>query len=300
MSDEIGSLADAEALLTQAIEADNAPVAPAPEPVVEAPAEPQVTPDQPTNTAPDLFADASIDLTNLSPAEELRIRQMQAHFTRKTQELAESQKSSAEAVAFVNALQNDPQYAMQVHQELSTALQQAGLTPAQANQAAAQQIQAETQTVPFEDDEGFGEEDYWQNEQPAPRVPPEIQQQLQELQAWKEEQTNAAQLREYTAQLDAEMQSIRSENPTYSDDDVDAVYARAFAFGGDLRAAQQAFEADRNRIITAYLQTKASVPTGQPVSSGPGATPTSFGPDLNKAHEAAMEHLRNLQAQGLA
>lgn len=301
MSDQIGSLGEAEALLQAAVEQDRNAAQPTPvpqEPAAPATPDPQVTPDQPQ--APDLFADADIDLTNLSPAEELRIRQMQAHFTRKTQEAAQARKEAEEAMGFVNALQNDPQYALQVHQELSQALQQAGLTPAQADQAAAQQMQTpEAQSQSFSDDDPFAEEDYWQNEEPQYRVPPELQQQIQELQAWRTQQEAEMQRQALMSQVQQQENEIRAENPNYTNDDIEAIYGHAFAFNGDLRQAQQAFEAEKNRILTAYLQQKASVPTGQPTSSGHAEAPPGFGPDLNAAHRAAMEHLARMEAEGL-
>lgn len=302
MSDQIGSIGDAEALLAAAMDADNAPKPVAPEPA--AVPEPQVTPDQPVapeaEQAPDLFADADIDLSNLSPAEELRIRQMQAHFTRKTQEVAESRREAAEAVAFVDALQNDPNFAAQIHQELATALESAGLTPAQASQAAANQIQAQTQEPAFEDPDPFSEDDYWQNErQPEYRVPPEIQQQLQALNEWKDSQTAEMERQKYANQIQSQENSIRAENPTYTDADMESIYERAFAYNGDLNAAHESLKTERNRIIMSYLQQKAQVPAGQPSGAVTGQTPVGFDGDLNAAHKAAMEHLRQMEAEGL-
>src|SRR5579864_4943829 len=63
---------------------------------------------------------------------EQREREMQADYTRKTQEVAAQRREAEQALEFVNALNSDPNFALQVTQTLSQALQQQGYSVQEA------------------------------------------------------------------------------------------------------------------------------------------------------------------------
>src|SRR4051812_32489640 len=68
-------------------------------------------------------ATPKIDLSQVDPqAQEYiqsREREMQADYTRKTQEAASARQEAEQALQFIEALNTDPNFALQVHQTLS-------------------------------------------------------------------------------------------------------------------------------------------------------------------------------------
>jgi len=99
---------------------------------------------------------------------------------------------------------------------------------------------------------------------------------------------------ETMAELEAMENTIRTTNPDYTDDDVEAIYSLAYATDGDLIAAQQQYHAIQQRMLSSYLKAK-TVPHGAtPAPAAPSSTPgRSFG-SLDDAHKAAMEAIRNI------
>jgi hypothetical protein len=104
-----------------------------------------VTPD----LAADTFDGGQFNPDTLAPELQPAWKQLQAAFTRKTQEIALERQQfegldpqvAREAVELYSALQ-DPSYLQQFHQELTVALQQThGLSPAQASAEAATQME---------------------------------------------------------------------------------------------------------------------------------------------------------------
>lgn len=96
---------------------------------------------------------------------------------------------------------------------------------------------------------------------------------------------------------------IRSTYPTYTDEDVDDIYALSAYFDGDLMRAQEAFEQAFTRRLGRYMGTKEAQPTQgvAPMGGAPaGAAPAELDYDplnLKDAHQAAMETLRLIESQ---
>jgi hypothetical protein len=237
--------ADVEAALSAAALADETPpVEQAPAPVVETPpagevADPAATAEQPEPVVPAEDSPSLFDGTAVNPDEliaqhpelEPFVKQLTATFTRKTQGVAE-QRKELEALGSVEDLQqaaqlyqrmSDPSNWPEIHARLTEALEEQGLTPAQASAEAARQMGAE---------------------QPSPgELPddPELQPFVKELQAQRAE---LAQLR---AERNAEVQqaaaererqsminelqaaetAIRQANDNYEQQDIDMVYKLA-------------------------------------------------------------------------
>jgi hypothetical protein len=88
--------------------------------------------------------------------------------------------------------------------------------------------------------------------------------------------------------------TIRTTNPDYSDDDMEAIYSLAYSTDGDLLAAQQAYHQIQQRMLGSYLQSK-TVPHGAtPAPSAPSSVPNRGFNNLDDAHKAAMEAIRNI------
>lgn len=223
-------------------------------------------------------------------------KSMQRDYTRKTQELAEQRKAfeqiedpvaAAEALQFVQAIQTDPNYAMQVHAALTQELQQAGLSPFEAAQAATDQMQGAVDDSQLWNDAGdeFGV------------VPPEIAQELSELKQWRQQMEEQQLQQQWENELSRQTNAIQQQHPEYGESDLEAIYQLAWATQGDLFKAQEAYENIVSQRLQGYLNQKSQVPSGTPVSSGAGAQePQSFS-TLDEAHsggakEAFLRYLR--------
>lgn len=295
-------LKEAEAALAAAVEADNPPKGAA-EPA------PPATPDPPQDEAPPA-AEAQTDqealtlqalLTSVpdeyrSTVEQYvtgRDRAMQGDYTRKTQELADQRKAVEADLAFLESIRTDGQAALEFHAELTAALVEAGLTPAQAAAAADQAV------------------DEAQSEDPAPDYADDpdgallakvnaLQARLDERDASAAAEAEAAAVQAFEARLATEEAQIRQQNPTYTQQHIDAIYDIGFSprFNGDLLKAQEAFEVLRNSVIEDYANRKLEEAErgGEPSAGGSAVTPIKFD-TVEEAHEAAVEKLRNALAQ---
>lgn len=224
-----------------------------------------------------------IDLNSLDPNVrsylEGREREMQADYTRKTQEVAAQRKEAEQALEFINALNTDPQFAYQVHQTLTDALQQQGFSFEQAQQIANQQT-------------GLGEDDLF--------VDPYMQK-IQELEDWKSQQEQRIREAEAAARIESSIAAIRTENPNYKDDDIRDILTMAFAYGGDVLQAANAYKTVTQRIVEGYVGQKESVPASlnQPSSTGHAEIPPEGFKNLNdpRLEEAAKRMLAESGAQ---
>jgi hypothetical protein len=193
-----------------------------------------------------------------------------------------------QAYEFVQNLGSDPQFAMQVHQELSAALEQAGMSPAAASREATRQIE-ETTT----EGERYDLSEYEDN----PFV-----QELNELKQWRASQEAQAAERARTEALDRQIREIeedvaklRRDNPNIDDDDMDVIYKIATSTGGDVFAAKEYFDGVRDRLVTDYVAKKKSAPRS---AGGSGGAPHSEAPveitGIDQAHLLAVERARHL------
>ena len=119
----------------------------------------------------------------------------------------------------------------------------------------------------------------------------------QRLQAEREEQ---AVLQAY-GEIQRQENIIRTDNPQYTDQDVDAIYELASYYDGDLLQAQQSYEGQFARRLAAYLARKEAAPTPAVPTGLPQAVQQpelGYDPlDPKQAHEAALATLRLIESQ---
>jgi hypothetical protein len=211
-------------------------------------------------------------------------RSMQGDYTRKTQEIAELRRNyeafsetgvdpndAVEAVHLWQRMYNDPEFAMQVTQGLQNRLEEMGY--AQQNQI---------QDSPIVNNESYE------------GVPPALMAELEEMRAFRQEMMEHQSRNELVSELEAVETTIRTTNPQYTDDDMEAIYSLAYATQGDLMAAQEQYAAIQQRLLGNYLQAK-TVPHGAtPAPSVPSSIPPKEFSSVDEAHKAALERLRNI------
>lgn len=210
-------------------------------------------------------------------------RSMQGDYTRKTQEIAELRRQyetlsesgvdpndAVEAVHLWQRMYNDPEFATQIAQGLQNRLEEMGYAQTQQPE--------ETQNT-NNSYEG---------------LPPQLARELEEMRSFREEMVQHQAQQEMIAELEAIENTIRTTNPQYSDEDIESIYNLAYAHNGDLMAAQEQYAAIQQRMLGSYLQSK-SVPHGAtPAPTAPSTVPNREFNNLDDAHKAAMEALRNI------
>jgi hypothetical protein len=210
-------------------------------------------------------------------------KSMQADYTRKTQEVAELRRSyesfsemgvdadtALQAVGFLQQLNSDPDFAKQI----AAQIQQNVGTP-----DVAQSRETDTPSI--------------DNKSDYDGLPPQLAMEIEEMRQFRENMMEQQAQQELLSELDTMEQTIRTTNPDYSDDDIEAIYSLAYATQGDLFAAQEQYHGIQQRLLGGYLQAK-SVPHGAtPAPSAPSSVPPKAFSNLDEAHKAAMERIRN-------
>lgn len=296
--------ANAAEALRAAIDQDAQPAA-SPEPVEAQPSEVEPGATAPESQgAEDSFTRADLNALMdgvTDPVARERIQRayesFQGDYTRKMQEVSPVRREIEafggidrvrQALEFVSNLQ-DPDNLVQFHSELSQYLQSQGMTKVEADAEASRQVQAQP--------DPYGDVDEYDDDPRDAALAREVQ----ELRAWREQMEHERQAEEMERELIRQENFIRSENPSYSDDDIKTVYQLSWAYGGNLLQAQEAYEAERQRILASYASAKGTAvpPAVAPPSAAPGGqVPPSFGSDFDAAHEYAKDRLRTLQAMG--
>ena len=258
-------------------------------------------------SAPESFT--SIDPSLLPPELSGTYKSMQADYQRKTQELA-SQRQQYEQLGPVDQIQaaqelyqaiQDPSNWQQLHQELTQAMQDQGLTPAQAAQAATQTLQDQAQTptgapdlAPFLADPELSPLAL-RLQQLESRLTDRDLVEQQQREDYLQEQQQMALIGEYQRQ---EM-AIRQSNPQYTDSDIDAIYEISSFHEGNLLQAQQRYDAMFQDRMSRYIAAKqgASNTPGLSSPAGSGVSSTA-GPILDPklAHQAGLAALRQIEA----
>lgn len=276
------------------------------------PTTPAATPEAPVTTpaaTPEAPAEedssfTDLDLSALPPELQGLAKSLQGDYTRKRQAEAALVKeytqfgTAAEIQAAVELQQaiQDPSSWTQLHTELTAAMREAGLTPAEAQAAATEALApeaAETALPPLDLSD--------------PELAP-LAQHVQALQARLDAQEAAvseerefARAEQEQMALVSEMQrqenAIRQTNPTYTDTDLDAVYELSSFYNGNLLQAQQRYEQVINDRFARYLEQKKSVPSGAGSPAANGAS-SETGPilDSEAAHKAGLAALREYEA----
>lgn len=237
-----------------------APVEPTPvTPEGNQPATPDAT-GLPAQEAPetDSFTDVTAALDAL-PDEaraivEHRLNQMQGDYTQKTQQIAGLRREAEQAIQFVQELETNPNFALQVHNEIAQALEQSGWTPQEASEEAARQVT----------EAASGSDGDFESDDP-------IVQELEELKTWRAEQESRQLQQEMENEFDRMDVAVRAANPNFSEQDMSHVYALSYATGGDLEAASEAYKQETERIVESYLAKKSAVTTPTVPSQGGSA-----------------------------
>lgn len=274
---------------------------------------PSGAPQAPTPAAPAAEESfTSIDPALLPPELAATYKSMQADYTRKQQALA-AERTQYEQYGPPDELQaarelyqaiQDPSNWEQLHAELTAAMQEQGLSPAQAAVAATQTLQEQSGAP------AAGAPDL-ASFLADPELAP-LAQHVQALQARLDEQENLAAEAHQAAQVEQEQMAlvgeyqrqemaIRQNNPSYTDGDIDAIYELSSFHNGNLLAAQQRYDAifqDRfSRYVDAKNGAAGTLGLGSP---SPASSDVSTGPilDANLAHKAGLAALAALEAAG--
>lgn len=263
----------------------------------------------------DLFEGEQInpdELIREHPELEPLVKQLQAAFTRKTQGLAEQRRQFEElgdvevvqqAVDLFHRIQ-DPANWQSLHADLTKAMTQMGLTPAEASAEAARQMEEAHDASATDPDLSELEKD--------PELAPlaaMIRKQQEQLDSF--EQTHRA--REQAAEAERMHQemlgnftrqenAIREMRTDYKDEDVDMVYEMSSFYNGNLLDSQARLEGYVQSRIERYIAEKS----GASEQAAPTATPTQAthaervdSPEtIRDVEEEAVEYLRNLQKAG--
>lgn len=287
-----------------------APVAPA------APVAPVAPPADPAAPAVEPEAPVFFNPDGLDPALLPGWQQLQAAFTQKTQALAEQRRAVeqfgdpetlADAVELYERI-SDPSNWSQLAQELSEAMQEAGMSPAAADALAAEEVQLQAQ----QPDPLAGLD--LSDPELAPLVQ-SLQAQAQRqaalearLEAFDLDQSSRAQFEEaereqqaHALRIQQQLVAIAQANPTYDQSDMEDIVKMAPFFNDDYFQAQAAYEAMAARRLARYYQgkqrslTPSVQPPGTPGDSTPAPAEEQTVADVGKEME---EHFRSLQAAG--
>ena len=209
-------------------------------------------------------------------------KSMQADYTRKTQEIAELRRNyesfseagvdadtALQAVGFLQALNEDPDFAM----EVARTIQQNAGTP---------DVSQTVESVTPSNVEGYES------------LPPALQQELAQMREFREEMLTMQAQQETIAELEAMEQTIKTTNPDYTDDDLEAIYNLAYSTDGDLIAAQEMYHGIQQRMLSSYLQSKQAPVGATPAPAAPSSVPGRSFNSLDDAHKAALEAIRNI------
>ena len=217
-------------------------------------------------------------------------KSMQADYTRKTQELADARKTysafsergvdpmdALETAEFYDRLNSDPAYAKQFADYINTRLEQLG-------------FESPSQVPDYSQANSFvnNSENY-----ADANVPNELVARLEQHEALLSEMMEERENMQFMDELTNQEHAILQLNPHYTDTDMEHIYALAYANDADLMSAESQYRSIQQSVLSQYLGSK-QVPTGmQPAPTGGHS---ELGPgfkNLDDAHKAAMERVRN-------
>lgn len=231
-------------------------------------------------------------LQHLDPSslpEELQpyYRSMQGDYTRSKQGLAERDRqyealeeyggveTATQALDWLASLQ-EPENALALHRELTTVLQEQGLTPAEANVEAARQV--EQIQDDYEDEIGGVE----------PSELTELKSQMDELRSYMAEQEEAQFLSRVAADMDRQEAEIRNANPEFDDDDMESIFNLGYSTGANLNEAAELYKGIETHILSRWIDKKGTLPTPGELPAGGAADQAAeiprdlYDPDLEK------------------
>jgi len=259
------------------------------------PAEPVAPVEQNTG----LFDGTPINPDELPAELQPLAKQLQAAFTQKTQEVAE-QRRQFEALGAIDDVQqaielasriNDPANWLQLHQELSQAMQQYGIAPVPPAPGV-EPVAPET-AAPALDLSGIEDPELAPFVQALQATQAELQQLKSERQ---QEQANAAaefQRQAFLGELQRQENAIRGAHPDWGDDKIEAVYEMSSFYGGNLAQAATRLESLLHAERELYLAQKS----GALQETGAIAPPRAAGAQTHRVNEP--ETIRDAEAEAL-
>jgi len=262
--------------LQRGVEADAQPEqAPESAPVGETPQNQStdvqpVEPVAPAQQNTDLFEGTSVNPDELPEELKPLAKQLQAAFTQKTQALAERSKqleslgdleAAQEAIEFANRIQ-DPANWVQLHAELTAAMQTYGMSPADASAAASEALgaaespAAQAPNLDEIDDPELA---------PLAQMLRDQQSQIEALKNEREEERQTAQAeyerQAFLGELQRQENAIRGSHPDWDDEKILTVYQMSSFFNGNLTQAAERLEGILASERALYLANKESVTT---------------------------------------
>lgn len=235
-------------------------------------------------------------------------KSMQADYTRKTQSLAERARQfeqygdlDIETAAGLMQRVSTPEGLQAFTAEATQWLRDQGYTAAEAAQAVSD-VTSTPADDPFAGLDALVADD--PDLAPLAQAVKALQAQVAEVGQSQQSAFEAERQKTETMQVLGELQRmenfIRTENPQYSDSDVENIYELAAYYDGNLIEAQQRYEAMFTDRLGRYMQAKGT-PAGAQAVGTPGGPPvidTEFNPlDPKQAHEAALEMLRRIESE---
>lgn len=270
----------------------------------------QVQPDQsvaPTEQNTDLFSGTQINPDELPDELKPLARQLQAAFTQKTQTLAEERRQ-IEALGDPEVVQQavdlysritDPTNWVQLHRELTEAMQQYGMTPAEAQATADEVVTAAAQTpipnLDEIDDPELAPLAKMLKAHQAELDRLKSSQQTIEQDRQQEEANRAAeyQRQAFLGELQRQENAIRAAHPDWSDEKIEAAYELSSFYGGNLAQGAARLEALLSQERELYLTQKASA------LNETGTHPAPRGAGLQSTRIEQPETIRDAEAGAL-
>jgi hypothetical protein len=220
---------------------------------------------------PEVPASKSIDISGLPEEAQVfiraREREMQADYTRKTQEVAAQRAEAEQAMQFIQALNSDPQFAGEVLSHLQGQLAAAGYQ--------------------FEASDEYEVDEWGQQVEPDPYA-----EEIADLKQWRAQMEDQWVEANLSASLDRQLSVIQAQHPDWGDSDMQAIIDLGFATQGDLMAAAEQYQAVQDQILARYLQGKSSVNTPSPLPSAPANQVPQQPRSEEELRSAAMEIIR--------
>lgn len=316
MSEHADEVTQAEQAFLDSLpdEADQGNTPAQPDAAAEAASEGEGTTEAPSDPLeiPDSFTSQDVRgmLESIQDPEARRVaeaayKNLQADYTRSKQQLSEQasqfeglddlEKARA-AVEFYDGIQNDPEFALEVHGYLSKVFEDLGMTPGEAAEAAQEQMTQPSEVAATQP--SFDED---------PDAALKARQDALEarLNRWEEQEQERLQQQredELAAELLRQEMALRQSHDDLTEKDLDRIYDLAAARGGNLLEAHQQYMDWQQDTISRYMESKQKdVPPPEPTPATTSVAPEvprlpDGTPDLEAVHRIAVQRLQNAMA----